>query len=59
MPQPLQTGAPGYIDLPANGLFNNFVPILKWIASTTLELKVGALANMPLRHIIMVLLESG
>jgi saccharopine dehydrogenase-like NADP-dependent oxidoreductase len=30
----LQTGlAPGYIDLLANGLFNNFVPILKWIAS--------------------------
>jgi hypothetical protein len=23
----------GYIDLLANGLFNNFVPILKWIAS--------------------------
>jgi hypothetical protein len=35
----LQTGlAPGYIDLLANGLFNNFVPILKWIV-TTLELK--------------------
>jgi saccharopine dehydrogenase-like NADP-dependent oxidoreductase len=32
----LQTGlAPGYIDLLANGLFNNFVPILKWIASLT------------------------
>jgi saccharopine dehydrogenase-like NADP-dependent oxidoreductase len=25
--------SPGYIDLLANGLFNNFVPILKWIAS--------------------------
>jgi hypothetical protein len=24
-----------YIDLLANGLFNNFVPILKWIASLT------------------------
>jgi hypothetical protein len=41
----LQTGlAPGYIDLLQTDFFNNFVPILKWIAS--LELK-GALANMP------------
>jgi hypothetical protein len=56
----LQTGlAPGYIDLLANGLFQQFCTDFKVDSVTNLELKVGALGNMPLRHIIMVLLGSG
>jgi hypothetical protein len=39
--------------------FQQFCTDFKVDSVTTLELKVGALLNMPLRHIIMVLLESG
>jgi hypothetical protein len=54
----LQTGlAPGYIDL-RKRTFQQFCTDFKVDSVTNLELKVGAL-NMPLRHIIMVLLESG